>query len=85
MGLSVRRVGRGDLLSGDEELGTAEVPGGTAAVANSPQLEVGQKSSEHDVFPLRLHWPARSRGVWRHRKSAAIPSASDDHAVNFFR
>ena len=85
MGLFVRRDGCGDLLSDDEELGTAGVPGGTSAVANSHQSEVGQKSSEHDVFPLRLHWPARSRRIWRHRKSAAAPSVTDDHAVNFFR
>jgi len=70
------------MLSSGQEAGAAEVPGYNADAAESRRGS--EKCAEHEIFPLELQWPARSRTNRRRRRNSTT-RVTAEIALNLVR
>lgn len=86
---SVVRVRRSPLLSGHQDVGTAELSRGNPAVSNSfdSSFDEAPDRSAGRAFGLELYWPARGRGSrrWRKNRAARRPMFETDYGISLFR
>ncbi|BAN31418.1 hypothetical protein MAH_2344 [Mycobacterium avium subsp. hominissuis TH135] len=79
MGPAVR-VRRSALLSGHQDVGTAEFSRGNPAVSNHLETPAGPQT-----LGLELRWPTRRRGARRRRRAGTPPGPETDFGINLVR